>query len=69
MAEERLDGVRLADELDRCEDEVTGVRRLVLILGAAVGEEGVAMVLAGCLEGTAARLEAVRERLAPDEYR
>lgn len=66
MADGKMDAMRIVDELDGCEDEIKGVRRLVLLLGAAAGEEEAAAVLAGGLDGVAARLEAVREALLPE---
>lgn len=67
MADGKMDSMQIVDKLDGCEDEIKGVRRLVLLLGAAAGEEEAAAVLAGSLDGVAARLEAVRAALLPEE--
>ena len=66
MADGKMDAMRIVDELDGCEDEIKGVRRLALLLGVAAGEEEAAAVLAGSLDGIAARLEAVRAALLPE---
>ena len=65
MAEGKMGTMEAADELDCCEDEIMGVRRLILLLGVAAGEGQAATVLAGSLDGVAARLEAVRAALLP----